>query len=287
MRFQRLIVVLLLAIAGCQSSASRAPTTSPFQSHTLVPPPPTGALNAPTAPQTQPGGSWAIGANDGVGPIGVNPPAGGQVQPAPTAPTNQQLLPPAGVVPRGARNVNPRIRPPLKLGEFRPAGMPNASRVISAGGPAAATTGRDVLPASHSGPTNLLRRSDNTWQPQGSSEPATETDATGDSPQPADPPAEDVSHRFGHADDYSWLRGRLEYSQIDRCWKLRYLPCDRATTDRYGGSVVLPDATKLAGCERGDFLEMTGRVGKKDPRTGGFSPIYYVGQLQVAAKAQR
>ena len=72
--------------------------------------------------------------------------------------------------------------------------------------------------------------------------------------------------RYAHDADYGRLRGRLEYSQIDRAWRLRYIPIDGAT-DAYGGSVVLSRTPKLSGLERGDFVEVHGRL--LPPREGG------------------
>lgn len=84
--------------------------------------------------------------------------------------------------------------------------------------------------------------------------------------------------RYGYDPEYRWLRGRLEYSAIDRRWKLRYIPID-GQTDRYGGSVILADEALLAGCERGQFVEVQGHVGKHDPRAG-FAPEYVVSALK-------
>jgi hypothetical protein len=88
-----------------------------------------------------------------------------------------------------------------------------------------------------------------------------------------------ASGRFGHDPDYRWLRGRLEYSQIDRCWKLRYIPID-GETDSYGGSVMLAETPKLSGFERGDFVEIRGRV--VPPQSGGktFAAGYEVSDIQ-------
>jgi len=72
---------------------------------------------------------------------------------------------------------------------------------------------------------------------------------------------------YGHDADHTWLRGKLEHSQIDRQWKLRYIPIGE-TTDEFGGSVVLPDPTLLSGCERGDFIEVHGKIRKGDPPKG-------------------
>lgn len=83
---------------------------------------------------------------------------------------------------------------------------------------------------------------------------------------------------YGHDPEYAWLRGKLEYSQIDRRWKLRYIPVD-GETDKYGGSVLLPDASVLAGCERGDFVEVRGRVGRRDLKKS-YAPTYEVAEIE-------
>lgn len=83
---------------------------------------------------------------------------------------------------------------------------------------------------------------------------------------------------YGYDLDYAWVRGKLEYSEIDRCWKLRYIPVD-GETDRYGGSMALPDASVLTGCERGDFVEIHGRVGHQDLKKG-YAPTYEVAEVK-------
>ncbi len=100
-------------------------------------------------------------------------------------------------------------------------------------------------------------------------------------------PASEASARarYGHGPAHEWLRGRLEYSQIDRRWKLRYIPVD-GKTDQYGGSVVVSDPSKLTGCERGDFVEVRGRVGEEAPEKG-YAPTYEVAEVQHLAKDHR
>ena len=88
---------------------------------------------------------------------------------------------------------------------------------------------------------------------------------------------------YGRAPDYGWLRGKLEYSQIDRHWKLRYIPVE-GKTDEFGGSVVFADTAALAGLERGDFVEVRGQLGQKDPKNG-FAPTYEVAQAERLGKA--
>ena len=66
--------------------------------------------------------------------------------------------------------------------------------------------------------------------------------------------------RYSHSDDYTTLRGELDYSQAHQYWKLRYIPFDNEKMDDYGGSVILRDTAKLSGFERGDFVEVRGRL---------------------------
>jgi len=85
--------------------------------------------------------------------------------------------------------------------------------------------------------------------------------------------------RYGHDPNYGWLRGRLEYSQGDQRWKLRYIPID-GVTDDFGGSVVLSDESLLSGYERGEFVEVRGKLGAVAPDTHGFAPDYEVRQIK-------
>lgn len=88
--------------------------------------------------------------------------------------------------------------------------------------------------------------------------------------------------RYGHGPEYRWLRGKLEHSQVDGCWKLRYIPID-GVTDDFGGSVVLPDASLLTGIERGEYVEARGKIGPREA-TEGFAPTYLATQI---VKTQR
>jgi hypothetical protein len=79
--------------------------------------------------------------------------------------------------------------------------------------------------------------------------------------------------RYGRGAHYEWLRGKLEYSQVDRQWKLRYIPIDGATDD-YGGSVVLSDQRALSGYKADDFVELRGRISPQ--AKSGYAPEYAV-----------
>lgn len=85
--------------------------------------------------------------------------------------------------------------------------------------------------------------------------------------------------RYGHDPDYAWLRGKLEYSQIERRWKLRYIPIDEAT-DEFGGSVVFSDSSLLAGYERGDFVEVRGQLGDVTPGDAGYAPDFKIREIK-------
>src|SRR5581483_199982 len=54
--------------------------------------------------------------------------------------------------------------------------------------------------------------------------------------------------RYGHAADYSWLRGEVEHTR--RGWHLRYASMDES--DMHGGSVMLADNGQLSELKDGD-----------------------------------
>ncbi len=87
------------------------------------------------------------------------------------------------------------------------------------------------------------------------------------------------SARYGHDPEYRWLRGKLEYSQIDRGWKLRYIPID-GQTDDYGGSVVLGKDSLGAGLERGHFVEVRGQLAGGAKPEHGYAPVYEVAEIK-------
>jgi len=86
--------------------------------------------------------------------------------------------------------------------------------------------------------------------------------------------------KYGYDRQYTRLKGKLEYSQIDHKWKLRYIPID-GNTDSHGGSVVISDSTLLSGCERGDFVEIWGSLAKQAKKGPEFAPLYNVSQVRL------
>ena len=88
---------------------------------------------------------------------------------------------------------------------------------------------------------------------------------------------------YGYDPNYAWLRGKLEYSQVDRQWKLRYIPVE-GDGDDYGGSVALSDSAALSGYERGDLVEVHGRVQSQQVKKG-FAPLYEVADIKPLRRA--
>ncbi len=99
-------------------------------------------------------------------------------------------------------------------------------------------------------------------------------EATEQSPPSTDQVSD--SDRYGYATNYRRLRGRLEYSNIDRQWKLRYIPVGGidGDNDEYGGSVVLPDVPELDQFSSGDFVEIEGAPLPRNAGDSGFAPQY-------------
>lgn len=96
-------------------------------------------------------------------------------------------------------------------------------------------------------------------------------------------PAPSASRKlYGYDPEYRSLQGRLEFSESERRWKLRYIPID-GQTDKFGGSVILADAPELDGFKAGDYVTVEGTVGQKDPRSRSFAPNY---QLDRISRAQ-
>ncbi|HBO43310.1 MAG TPA: hypothetical protein DD670_05135 [Planctomycetaceae bacterium] len=106
---------------------------------------------------------------------------------------------------------------------------------------------------------------------------ATPTDATRTSD--VRPAIKSLPSRYEHDPEYAWLRGRLEYSEVDRRWKLRYIPINDET-DQFGGSVVLADSSLLSGLQKGDFVEVRGRLVTDEAGQWGYAPVYEVAQSQ-------
>ena len=83
---------------------------------------------------------------------------------------------------------------------------------------------------------------------------------------------------YAHADDYSWLRGEVDYSRISKGWRLRYASVDE--DDKYGGSVTLSgDTEKLK-----DGMHVIVKGQMHDPEARGISPLYHADSIQPVEK---
>ncbi|OHB72732.1 MAG: hypothetical protein A2V70_15265 [Planctomycetes bacterium RBG_13_63_9] len=141
----------------------------------------------------------------------------------------------------------------------------------------------DIMDLPKAGTSNDSRRAESSSETDGF-RLVSGTEDAGDSA--SDPSADSASpSTYGHASDYQWLRGKIEHSQIDNCWKLRYIPVDGAT-DEFGGSVVLPDPAVLSGYERGELVEIRGRIANPNPKKG-YAPTYEVAEIKRLGSTRR
>jgi len=96
---------------------------------------------------------------------------------------------------------------------------------------------------------------------------------------PAATPAASHQALYGYDPQYRWLRGRLEYSEANHHWKLRYIPID-GVTDDFGGSVILSNTAALSGYERGDSVEVHGTLKSANSEKRDYSPQFEVRQIK-------
>jgi hypothetical protein len=115
-------------------------------------------------------------------------------------------------------------------------------------------------------------------------------DEEGAAPEPSEvaasrPSSEVHAERadYAFARDYGSLRGRLEYSQSSRQWKLRYIPIDGAT-DAFGGSVILPNSPAVESFKTGDLVAVRGSLAGKSSLPSGFSPRYELESIEPLAR---
>jgi len=80
---------------------------------------------------------------------------------------------------------------------------------------------------------------------------------------------------YGHADDYSWLKGRLQKVHVPGVeWKIRYLPIDQA--DQWGGSVVLAPDIRLEDFKDRDVVYIQGKQLENRPSLYITGPLYRI-----------
>ncbi|HEV3119306.1 MAG TPA: hypothetical protein VGY58_19785 [Gemmataceae bacterium] len=83
--------------------------------------------------------------------------------------------------------------------------------------------------------------------------------------------------RTGHAADYTWLYGQLQYWPLHKTWRLRYAGID--TVDPYGGSVTLTADLRPTDLKDGQYVRVEGRLA--DPEARGISPAYKVESIRA------
>lgn len=83
------------------------------------------------------------------------------------------------------------------------------------------------------------------------------------------------SREYAHAQDYSWVQGRLEYRHRTHQWRIRYAP--HWLEDQYGGSFVLA-GDEHPSWKEGDWVRVAGAV--QDPSSTG-DANYQVDRTEV------
>jgi hypothetical protein len=307
---KRIILVSFAAVfsVGCQGCQTPRPNFDPFLGRTTVPPPATGTVGPPPgiAPDTggflqqtppmNPGTSNQFtppeSNNNLYSPPGVqtSPPVGGypggyqssivpqksttpklvaQSDPPPEADSNEQssvqLV--SGSQSWTAANAGPSATQPAAV---VPASYTSEIKIVdppSAQSAPAAPPNQAV--ASDTAATDIMN-----LPPKNSSRTA-QTPTIMEGRQAYRPVS---GARYGHDPQYAWLKGRLEQSQVDRRWKLRYIPIDGAT-DSYGGSVVL-DGPQTAGLKPQEFVMVRGQLAAGPQVAGTYAPVYNIEQIE-------
>jgi hypothetical protein len=77
---------------------------------------------------------------------------------------------------------------------------------------------------------------------------------------------------FGHAADYSWLSGQVEYSRLSNAWRLRFASVDE--DDPYGGSVTLTGEGLVSKFADGARVRVKGYL--VNPEDKCPSPTYHI-----------
>ncbi len=218
--------------------------------------------------------------------------------PPPTPAAEGSMRVAAGASGAGSRGVAPSaesIAPAAGASSPRAdiAGRTPVTRVIeprtpaASAAPAASALARAVQPVdlaslpggSNGGPATSSRTNTNAAS---AVVPATATSDCG-----CDAPAEGAVQlasatsdgRYGHDPQYQWLRGQIEYGQGDACWRLRYIPAG-SPADSLGGRVILCNAQALSGYERGQFVQVRGRLVQKTSRRGCVT-VYEVTEVRA------
>jgi hypothetical protein len=82
---------------------------------------------------------------------------------------------------------------------------------------------------------------------------------------------------FGHAEDYSWLAGKLQYCRFNKSWRLRYASVDEE--DPFGGSVTIVEDLRVTGLKDGQMVRVEGHL--LNPQAKAIAPPYQVNSVQT------
>jgi len=85
---------------------------------------------------------------------------------------------------------------------------------------------------------------------------------------------------FNHAEDYSWLIGKLRRVHVtgEGAWKIRYLPLDEQ--DQWGGSFILAEDARIDKFTDGDSLYVEGEVIVNRPTVYLAGPLYRITKIR-------
>lgn len=84
---------------------------------------------------------------------------------------------------------------------------------------------------------------------------------------------------FDHADDYTWLTGRLEYLYVRNIWRIRYAGCDE--DDRFGGSLALTASFPVSDFKEGQLIHVEGSILRGEANDHDGRPLYEVRAIQI------
>lgn len=289
------MLMAALIIAGCRGSNPPGPV-DPFFGRTRIEPPATGSVSprppsdpySPSSTHVTPSSSATGVAKSSVssqsaGPLAssgpgdhISVPAAARAQPN----LNDSAVRQSSV----AKNTEASRASPSELPSTPGTSGVVPARLYQTIAPRPKTSERPIdimdLPAAdqsgNSAPPGTI-------QLASAAEPLKDASVGSDKSRPANAAAPSYQGLYGYDPQYRWLRGRLEYSEADRCWKLRYIPID-GVTDKYGGSVVLSNTSSLSGFERGDFVEVHGTLTSSSGKPQGFSGTFDVQQIKRSGK---
>jgi hypothetical protein len=299
------VLVFVAALVGCQAGP---PANDPFM-RPRVPPPVTGDITPiqpgvaaapggqPMAPVvTMPGTNYAPPAGNynysGAGSIYANPPAGsrgytmpaGQTPAYTAPPTPQYTTPPAGANPSPAQpgsSIYNRQSSWNRSADASASGRAGSrtittSRIVADRGAASTGAGEteEMADGAMIDESRVVRAS----RISDADDPADQTVVRPRRSTRGRGPA-DRGETYGFDPNYAWLHGRLEHSQVDGQWKLRYIALD-GQTDRYGGSVVLSEDSPVAGHQPGEFVSVAGAIESPADKQDGFAPIYRAARIE-------